>query len=413
MGKPGGSLGYPGERWKDTDEDDVWWSYGSQGPGYRTDYSDGIAVWSDGLPDDLQGGQAPIVPPWEGEVMVEMKGGCPQVSKKVVLKMIEEYEEKDRRMRKIEDQTGGERNWLADFILAHPVFRDLPEHLRKTLVETPAESLHGLPGSNRRRRRLLQEGFVVYLYAGEKEGYTLGRAMKEVGGDERRLLEIDVLREEHSSESHDMLKTGGVYSILLRAALDGLVKGIITSPNCRTRSVLRHYPLPHARRTETGKKLGGTVGKKWFDEGWEKDHWGGWHLDVEVVDDLHRQCRDQQDVLNRCGGEVGVRATSGSISLHAGGGLFLENIRMGSFEEDLRVDRADFQPIIVGWKSGEAYNVWWEPTTPITWRRMSSWQECGDRFIQRAFKVGAWICERGCEAASTSSLQRWVEDEET
>ena len=189
-------------------------------------------------------GKFQLFHPEKGEVVVEMKGGCPQVSKKLVLKMIEEYEEKDRRMRKIEGLSGGERNWLADFVLAHPVLRELPEHLRRTLVETPAESLHGLPGCNRRRRRLLQEGFVVYLYAGEKDGYTLGRAMKEVGGDERRLLEIDVLREEHSSESHDMLKTGGVYSILLRAALDGLVKGIITSPNCRTRSVLRHYPLP-------------------------------------------------------------------------------------------------------------------------------------------------------------------------
>lgn len=144
----------------------------------------------------------------------------------------------------MEVQTGGEKKWLADFVMAHPVLRELPEHLRTALVETPAETLHGLPGCNRRRRRLLREGFVVYLYAGEKDGYTLARAMKEVGGDDRRMIEIDILRERDSSESHDVLKRGGVYSTLLRAALDGLVKAVITSPNCRTRSVLRHYPLP-------------------------------------------------------------------------------------------------------------------------------------------------------------------------
>ena len=30
----------------------------------------------------------------------------------------------------------------------------------------------------------------------------------------------------------------------MRAALDGTLKGVIMGPNCRTRSVLRHYPLP-------------------------------------------------------------------------------------------------------------------------------------------------------------------------
>ena len=182
--------------------------------------------------------------PEKGEIAVEMKSGCPQVSKKVALGMIDEYEKKNVKLKKSEVQTGGERKWLEDFILAHPVLRELPEYIQKELVETPAETLHGLPECNRRRRRVLREGFVVYLYAGEKDGYTLSRALKEVGGDLRRLVEIDILREQESSESHDMLKRGGVYSTLLRASLDGLLKGIITSPNCRTRSVLRHYPLP-------------------------------------------------------------------------------------------------------------------------------------------------------------------------
>ena len=36
----------------------------------------------------------------------------------------------------------------------------------------------------------------------------------------------------------------GPYPSLLRAALDGGLKALVMGPNCRTRSVLRHYPLP-------------------------------------------------------------------------------------------------------------------------------------------------------------------------
>ncbi len=207
----------------------------------------GLATEELGYEIVVKEGKCRMFHPVRGEVAVEMKNGCPQVSKKIALKMIEEYEKKDVKMKRVEVQTGGERKWLEDFVLAHPVLRELPEHVRQSLVDTPSETLHGLPDCNRRRRKLLEEGFVVYIYAGEKEGYSLARAMKEVGGDPRRLVEIDILREKESNDSHDMLKSGGVYSTLLRASLNGLVLAVITSPNCRTRSVLRHYPLPQGR----------------------------------------------------------------------------------------------------------------------------------------------------------------------
>lgn len=63
--------------------------------------------------------------------------------------------------------------------------------------------------------------------------------MNQLGGDPERLLEIDVLR----GPDHDMLRDDGPYRGLLRAALEGRLKGIVVSPNCRTRSVLRHYPV--------------------------------------------------------------------------------------------------------------------------------------------------------------------------
>ena len=38
-----------------------------------------------------------------------------------------------------------------------------------------------------------------------------------------------------------------VYSSLLQAALEGKVNAVIAGPNCRTRSMLRHRPLPSGR----------------------------------------------------------------------------------------------------------------------------------------------------------------------
>ena len=100
---------------------------------------------------------------------------------------------------------------------------------------------------------------MVYLYAGEKDGYTLARAMKEVGGDDRRMIEIDILRERDSSESHDVLKRGGVYSTLLRAALDGLVKAGHYITQLPYQECAATLPVA-SRRTKTGENLGGALG---------------------------------------------------------------------------------------------------------------------------------------------------------
>lgn len=84
------------------------------------------------------------------------------------------------------------------------------------------------------------EGFIFHLYAGEDEGYTLGRAWNQRGGPDRKPVEIDIVRR----DDRDMLKSKGAYSGFLRAALEGKIQGIIGGPNCRSRSVLRNYPVP-------------------------------------------------------------------------------------------------------------------------------------------------------------------------
>ena len=71
---------------------------------------------------------------------------------------------------------------------------------------------------------------------GEDDGDTLERALKEVGGDKTRLVEIDVKRGPR------------LYASLTHAVLNGLILGAVGGPNCRTRSVLRHYPLPAGRQ---------------------------------------------------------------------------------------------------------------------------------------------------------------------
>ena len=189
-------------------------------------------------------GKMKLTHPHRSDIKVTMCNGCPQVPKKVALKIIQEIEDGRELKKAVVNQE--EEKWLREMTQCHPVLKHLPAQIKEQLVVTPTESLKGLPECNRRRRRKImeEEGFVLHLYAGSRDGYTLSRALQECGGDKRRLLEVDVLRQEEGQPKHDMLADDGPYAALMRAALDGTLKGVIMGPNCRTRSVLRHYPLP-------------------------------------------------------------------------------------------------------------------------------------------------------------------------
>ena len=188
-------------------------------------------------------GKMKLTHPHRSDIKVTMCNGCPQVPKKVALKIIQEIEDGGGLKKAVVNQE--EEKWLREMTQCHPVLKHLPARIKEQLVVTPAESLKGLPECNRRRRKIMEEeGFVLHLYAGSRDGYTLSRALQECGGDKRRLLEVDVLRQEEGQPKHDMLAEDGPYAALMRAALDGTMKGVIMGPNCRTRSVLRHYPLP-------------------------------------------------------------------------------------------------------------------------------------------------------------------------
>ncbi len=179
--------------------------------------------------------------PNKGKLPVEDKGGCPHVPRALALELIEELEEGERRGLKTlrEKEADEEERILREMIQSHPVLSTLPLRLQQRLVVPPAQDLKGLPNANKRlRRQFGKHGMMVHLYAGEDQGFTLKRALQEAGGKVERLVELDVKRGENQDLTQDQ-----PYASLLRAALDNQVDSVLAGPNCRTRSVLRHYPI--------------------------------------------------------------------------------------------------------------------------------------------------------------------------
>ena len=206
-----------------------------------------------------KGQELEVIHPDRGKLPVQHSGGCPQVTRALAIDLISEIEDRVQGIGTEKSQFTEEEGWMRKLVQEHPVLKSLPPWIQERLVVSPGE-WSGLPLNRRIRRRLRQEGFVLHLYAGEKEGFSLQRALKQVGGDEAKLLEIDIKR----GPEHDMLSDTKVYPSLLRAALEGKLKAVLGGPNCRTRSVLRHYPIegnPQAPRP-VREWDGGEFGKK-------------------------------------------------------------------------------------------------------------------------------------------------------
>lgn len=138
----------------------------------------------------------------------------------------------------------GEMKFLEELALPHPVFQGLPQSVKKKLAVVNLRML----GNKRMRKRWGRDGFSVHLYAGPDKGFTLKKALTEIGGNGSILLEIVT----ECDAKWDMLSDEGCYGALLRAAFDGTLDAIVGGPGCRTRSVLRHYKklgLPGPART--------------------------------------------------------------------------------------------------------------------------------------------------------------------
>ena len=181
--------------------------------------------------------------PRRGLLPVQVRSGCPQISRQLAFELIREYEilEVEKMVKRFRHDGVGqasveeELRWMKDLCRVHPVLGGLPHRIREALVVEPG-AWSDAP-ANRHKRKKLKEGYVLHLYSGAREGFTLEKAMTELNLG-RRVLEVDLKH----GEEHDMLGSSKVYSGLIRTALSGALWGIVGGPNCRSRSVLRHYP---------------------------------------------------------------------------------------------------------------------------------------------------------------------------
>ena len=180
--------------------------------------------------------------PVKGDIAVRVEAGCPQLDHEEALELIRELEETRSRTALrcyIFGESQTDVDWMERVVDECPIFDKIPQRIRDRLADTPSRDLEILGVNRRIRRRWKNEGVVIHLYAGKKEGYDLTRALKEAGGDTTRLLEVDIQRD----QQHDMSKDDAMYAALLRIAMLGWVDAVIGGPNCRTRSELRHHPV--------------------------------------------------------------------------------------------------------------------------------------------------------------------------
>ena len=177
--------------------------------------------------------------PVKGMIPTFINGGCPMVEREQALELIAEMEG----IPGVRSLELGEREvksdpalmeWLERLSKEHPAFQGIPERLRRELVMEPR---HGHLAGNKRLRQYWRknQNLILHLYAGPDKDYTFKQAAREMGADERQVLEVDVLR----GDKWDMVGPG-LYTELLQMACDGWISGVLGGPNCRTRSRLRH-----------------------------------------------------------------------------------------------------------------------------------------------------------------------------
>ena len=193
------------------------------------------------------GAELQVLHPKRGKLPVTTEAGCPMLPRAMTLDLIEEIEDSKCNVFLKSLTIDEEMRWLGQLVNDHPALRDLPKDIKTNLVSKPGQ-WNDLPYNKRLRKRMRRDGVVVHLYAGPDTGYTLDNSVKkhlgasseQVGGP--RLVEIDVQR----GDRHNMLHMNGVYAGLLRCAFDGKLEAILGGPNCRSRSILRHLPIPNS-----------------------------------------------------------------------------------------------------------------------------------------------------------------------
>ena len=135
--------------------------------------------------------------PTKGQINTYLHGGCPMISKEAAMELIAELEGNPSVRQLLPDEDPRESaeilEWLNRLVDEHPAFQGVPDELRQELKTIPrAGTLLG----NKRLRRYWQKNrnAAVHLYAGPDDSTTFKRTAKEMGMDDRQVIEIDVLR---------------------------------------------------------------------------------------------------------------------------------------------------------------------------------------------------------------------------
>eukprot|EP00435_Cladocopium_sp_Y103_P020138 s2720_g4.t3 len=178
--------------------------------------------------------------PQQGRIPARLHGGCPMVDKATALRLIAELEKvgEKKKMRSMQGDEEALMSWMRRVVDDHPAFQGVPQHLKDKLVVSPQSS--AIAGNRKLRKLWRREGGVIlFLYSGKSEGFHMKRAAKDLGFDVRKLIEVDI----QNGSQWDMV-SGELYAELVLMACEGQIGAVVASPNCRTRSRLRHVEVP-------------------------------------------------------------------------------------------------------------------------------------------------------------------------
>ena len=73
------------------------------------------------------------------------------------------------------------------------VLASLPDHIKEKLVVSPGD-WSAVPGNRHQQKKWRGDGMMVHLFAGPDSGCTLKRALRQHGGPDDKLLEVDLKR---------------------------------------------------------------------------------------------------------------------------------------------------------------------------------------------------------------------------